>query len=150
MMNLYINDYITRTFSHPLRIYRNLHKNGFSVQKYVRNKRGYRVKTVHPILLISSVSSKVYETGRQKVLREKSKNVHAYIICDNVRILGGEIISEDVDGLTEIFYNPYKNKGFIYADTKEQFVNEDWVLMYGGRAFVVNNTWLEKFILKKN
>ena len=150
MTNLYINDYITRTNSHPLRIYRNLHKNGFSIQKYVKNKKGYRVKAVHPILLLSSVSTKVYETGRQKVLREKSKNVHAFILCDNARLLGGEILPSDIDGLKEVYYNPYKYKCFVYSDTKENVVDVDWVLMYGGRAFVVNNAWIEKFILKKN
>lgn len=78
-------------------IYRNLHTGGFSV-KY----RGIVVERATDIVA-ENVTFKVNEIGRQRVIREKSKNVHAYVVCDKYKV-----VKSNVDNLQVITYNPYK------------------------------------------
>lgn len=87
---------------------------------------------------------RVSEKGRQRVLREKRKNVHAYIVCDNV--------VDRVDGLYTAYncyecgsvnYNPYINDSFIstqyYKNIKKPIYNADMVLLSissSGRPYI--------------
>lgn len=64
-------------FSKPERIYWNLHEKCWTIQWYVRGK-GYRVQGHMPYGWADRVTFKVYEAGRQRVLREQRKNVHAF------------------------------------------------------------------------
>ena len=81
-------------------IYRNLHTGGFSVK--------YRGKVVDRLFTITAegVTFKVNQLGRMRVIREKRKNVHAYVVCDKYYpyVYG----TEEVDKLGRISYNPYK------------------------------------------
>lgn len=58
-----------------LKVYYNLHKNIFSIQKYSGNVLAYARN-----LKLRNAQFKVSEVGRQKVLKEQRKNVHAYCI----------------------------------------------------------------------
>lgn len=62
-----------------VRVYRNLHKGCFSVQTY-ETGRGWRVRAHTTRIRLDDVEFKVMETGRQKVLKERKKNVHAFVI----------------------------------------------------------------------
>ena len=79
-------------------IYRNLHAKTFSVQ--------YKGKVIaHPINFIATMCEfRVSENGRQRVLSEKRKNVHARIACENWTEVNDISITED-NAL--IYYNPY-------------------------------------------
>ena len=57
-------------------IYWNLHKKCFSV-KYQGRVIAYANR-----ILAAHVEFRISEAGRQRVLREKRKNVHAYMVCD--------------------------------------------------------------------
>jgi hypothetical protein len=59
---------------------------------------------------LKDVEFRVRENGRQKVLREGKKNVHAFVI--------GTVIEqpENNDFPFEVTYNPYKNKSFMMED----------------------------------
>lgn len=65
---------LTRGF----RVYRNLHRRTFSIQGFVSAKRGWRVIGHGDNFLLRDVTFKVSEAGRQRVLREGRKNVHAF------------------------------------------------------------------------
>ena len=89
----------------PVAIYKNLHNGLFSVKQ-----RGLVVAHVASVTL-TSVTLKVSEAGRQRVLRDKQKNVHAYVVgmikdinkpCDNVG--------------ARLSYNPYKAGYFTWCD----------------------------------
>ena len=84
-------------------IYRNLHTGGFSV-KY----RGIVLERITDFLAVNAVF-KVSELGRQRVIKDKRKNVHAYIACDYYSTL--PCTSREI--LREITYNPYKGNTFI-------------------------------------
>ncbi len=48
---------------------------------------------------------RVYEAGRQRVIKRQKKNVHAFLLCQHYEVRH----SEGGDG---IFYNPYKQDCF--------------------------------------
>ena len=93
------------------RIYRNLHKQCFSIQKYDKSKRGYRLYAHEKEIFLPWAEFKVYEAGRQRVLLEGRKNVHAYIICESYSTKIPKLRS-----LTEVYYNPYSCESFLRKD----------------------------------
>jgi len=94
-------------------VYWNLHKDIFSIQS--REKENYGKVVAHKnSVVIGLPKFVVRQAGREKVLKNKSKNVHAFVVgnveYDTFFNLGkGRLIS----------YNPYKYKSFVFADTKE-------------------------------
>jgi ribosome maturation protein Sdo1 len=116
------------------RIYRNLHKGNFSIQGYVKHKKGYRVVDRVCSAILKNVTFRVYESGRQKVLEEQRKNVHAYVtpISYDVKV----IKNYDVSKLREIYYNPYKHETFVYKDTGEMVCGViDKVLLKNNKVY---------------
>lgn len=83
-------------------VYWNLHKKMFSVK--------YRGKVIghYRELYGLNCEFKVSESGRQRVLREKRKNVHAYVVCS---FLFTNPIGYCEVGVAK--YNPYTNKNFM-------------------------------------
>ena len=67
------------------RVYFNLHKKLLSIQAKV-NGSWKVIRHVNEIML-ADVKFKVYEKGRQRVLNEKRKNVHAFIVGNLVETL---------------------------------------------------------------
>lgn len=62
----------------PIRIYRNLHKNCWSIQ--FKTEKGWRVQRYCWDLVVSDPSYKVYLSGHRRMLNEGVRNVHAYIL----------------------------------------------------------------------
>lgn len=83
-------------------VYFNLHKKLWSVRH--KGKVLFHTNNLH----VDTPELKVSEAGRQRVLRDKAKNVHAGVNG----VLG--IPEELVDG-TQISYNPYKGGQFFHA-----------------------------------
>lgn len=103
-----------------VRVYFNLHKKLLSVQTKVNGV--WKVIRHTDSIALSDVTFKVSERGRQRVIKNKRKNVHAYI-CGTV---SDEPMNES--GMVPIIYNPYKFERFFdgtgYIDTAEKvFVN---------------------------
>jgi hypothetical protein len=85
-------------------IYRNLHTGGFSVKR-----RGHVIDRLkYQSLMAEDVTFKVNEAGRQRVIKDKKKNVHAFIVCDKYELYG----RESVDNARTITYNPYTSSSF--------------------------------------
>lgn len=83
--------------SKRVHVYRNLHMGGFSVKQgtvrfHTMNVSLYDIKFV------------VRESGRQRVIRERQKNVHAYV--------SGFLSEKIVDSDLLLWYNPYKVSQF--------------------------------------
>ena len=96
-------------------IYRNLHKNCWSAKS---SKTG--IVLFHSLeVLLKKAKFKVSEAGRQRVLKEKAKNVHAGVIG----IVCGVEADESI--FTErVRYNPYETETFIKACDKTQVTEE--------------------------
>ena len=102
----------------PVEVYRNLHKKCWSVRQ-----RG-KVKLHTDYICLQNAEFKVSQKGRERVLREQRKNVHAFIksfIVDAAEINkmedAMESYGQDVEW-TDVSYNPYKYSSFVTATEK--------------------------------
>ena len=82
-------------------VYRNLHKNCWSV-KCMKSKK---VIAHLDHIFLERCKLKVSEAGRQRVLKERRKNVHAMV----VGFIAKNIVATD----TLAYYNPYKVATFV-------------------------------------
>lgn len=94
-------------------VYFNLHKKVFSVKALEGPRKG-RVVAHLSELNLGNVTFKVSQAGRERVLREQRKNVHAGVVGE---WYGTE--PQPIDMGTPITYNPYLYSTFVKADTKE-------------------------------
>jgi hypothetical protein len=95
-------------------VYFNLHRKCFSIKALEGENKG-RVVAHRDAVLLFDCTFKVSEAGRQRVLRERKKNVHAGVVGiwaedsaftathDRVMMYG-----------TPITYNPYKYDSFVH------------------------------------
>lgn len=108
-------------------IYRNLH----TLDKFSIREKGGRVLTRLSDFVAYNVSFKVREGGREKVLQEKRKNVHAFVVTPEFYEIRLEVSS-----LPRISYNPYKSSSFM-CDEVPIFIARQ-VAFSGGRCFLVD------------
>ena len=97
-------------------VYFNLHRKMWSVKALEGPQKGRVIaRTFH--VALRDVKPRVSQKGRERVLREKRKNVHAGLV--------GQLVDwklPEYDRLlpeTEITYNPYKSGNFYYRQTPE-------------------------------
>ena len=112
-------------------VYRNLHKNCWSVRD---NKTGRVIDHVDDIHL-ENTTLVVRPAGREKVLREKRKNVHAFIkgtpsICSNGHYMCSYIFDR-------VVYNPYRYASFVLEDTEEPITQAKYIYLSNqGKVFM--------------
>jgi hypothetical protein len=99
-------------------VYYNLHKHTFSVT--------YDSKVIMhaDYVKLGDVEFRVRSGGNEKVRKEKSKNVHTFVIgtlldyceypCDNIPNPTSDKI---------VTYDPYKHNSFVYNDSEEPVYN---------------------------
>lgn len=109
-------------------IYRNLHTGGFSIKQ-----RG-RVIDRDNFFIAKNVTFKVNELGRQRVIKEKRKNVHAYSVCDKYTFASNKD-ADLVDRLSVVTYNPYV-AGYFTCDG-QKIENANTVLFCKGRCYLL-------------
>lgn len=95
-------------------IYRNLHKDCYSI----RGVKSRKVIGYSQFFLLNFCKFRVQEGGRQRVIKNKRKNVHAFI--------RGVILWDDEENVKrwmklestphKITYNPYKFSSFVDVD----------------------------------
>jgi hypothetical protein len=95
-------------------VYFNLHKRCFSIKALEGAMKG-RVIAHRDQALLSDAKFKVSEAGRQRVLKEKRKNVHAGVVGDWIDSSGdyATIDAVAING-SAITYNPYKYSTFVH------------------------------------
>lgn len=92
-----------------VRVYRNLHTGTLSMQAYIPEKKGWRVVGHPDHVQLSNVKFVVREAGRQRVLKEKRKNVHAWI--------EGDLVCKGLGTYQQIAkYNPYKYDSWVSGE----------------------------------
>ena len=117
-----------------LRVYRNLHTLNYSCQGKDLGDKGWRVKAHRNRLLLHDATFKVSEAGRERVLREKKKNVHAFIVGE---YRGNPMAAIDdlcaFTSIKPISYNPYAGGFFFDKTTGQEVVSAGvvWVLPQG-------------------
>ena len=94
--------------------YYNLHLKCFSIKALEGPKKGRVVAHSDKVLLFDG-TFKVSEAGRQRVLRERKKNVHAGVVGQWLGSLDDELtIDRIVYNGRPVTYNPYKYNTFVY------------------------------------
>ena len=107
-------------------VYRNLHKDCWSIKALEGNNKGrviYHAQTV----TLSNCTFKVSKAGRERVLRDKRKNVHAGVAGELIRV---NIPLSYMPQMTAVTYNPYKYESFVRKNNDFMPVhNASWVYM---------------------
>jgi hypothetical protein len=110
-------------------VYFNLHKKCFSIKALEGDRKG-RVVAHSNTVLLESCKFKVSEAGRQRVLREKRKNVHAGVTGVWIN---GDRVESHFEFLSmvgrQVTYNPYKYDSFIVKATEQSVDKADVVAM---------------------
>lgn len=107
-------------------IYFNLHKKCFSIKALEGANKG-RVIAHRDALVLYHAKFKVSEAGRQRVLKEQRKNVHAGV----VGIWYDEVDADKtlrVRDTTAVTYNPYKYDSFVTVDDQQR-IDEAWCVV---------------------
>lgn len=95
-------------------VYFNLHRKCFSIKALEGANKGRVVAHSDKVLLSDGVF-KVSEAGRQRVLRERKKNVHAGVVGQWVGSLDDELTIDRITTIGRpVTYNPYKYSTFVY------------------------------------
>ena len=113
---------------HKVEVYRNLHKHCWSI----RDTKTGRVVSHADSVYLKGTNLVVRPGGRAKVLRDKRKNVHAFIkgyIDNNIKPLSAT-------ELTQITYNPYKYESFVITNSEAPIYNSNNIYLDSdGKAF---------------
>lgn len=112
-------------------VYFNLHKRLFSVRAAEGENRG-KVIAHSPTVYLANAVFKVSEAGRQRVLREKRKNVHAGV----QGVLLGLSDEKDTSGVP-VTYNPYRFNTFVFSGSMEPVFAADRVTLSDRLAWVI-------------
>lgn len=108
-------------------IYRNLRTGGFSVRH-----KGIVIERIE-YGMAADVLFKVNEKGRQRVINEKQKNVHAFAIVDEYAKTSTTL---DVDTLPVITYNPYVSNKFTCNGEPIEFASS--VIFRNGKCYLAD------------
>lgn len=131
---------ITEIYGKHVRVYFNLHKKTWSI----KDKKTNRVLGWADFVPLKQCKFIVSEAGRQRVLREKKKNVHAYV--DG--IIGGEHFDKCEVYRSKFTYNPYKYDSFVTVgnggETARAVYGADMV--YLGRENKKPRQWMMNWI----
>ena len=108
-------------------VYYNLHNKIWSVKALEGPNKG-RVIGHHSMVILADCTFKVSEAGRQRVLREQRKNVHAGVVGTLVAT-NGQRGYFPYPQSTEVTYNPYKYETFVKKADKTPILKTKRVLM---------------------
>lgn len=117
-------------------VYYNLHKKCWSIKALEGENKNKVIHHANEVILFDA-KPKVSEAGRQRVLKEQSKNVHAGIV-GNLFSIDSKVFKTNDKDFKEITYNPYKYSTFVYKDNDDNpFKGSDVVYMANRRVFEV-------------
>jgi hypothetical protein len=108
-----------------VKVYYNLHKYCYSI------KKGKVIVAHAPYVYLNGVTTQINEKGRQRVIAEGKKNVHAYII--------GQFTHQsfNTEGFSQMVYNPFLYTSFIDGDTKGKVSKADKALCIDKKAYYI-------------
>jgi len=113
-----------------IRVYYNFRKKLFSVQEKVNGK--WKVVEHTNELFIRNAAFKVSEAGRQRVLKQKRKNVHAFILGERFPFIPKSFVYRD-----EVSYNPYNGPNFMVTAEKKPLDWAKYVTILNGKVIAL-------------
>jgi len=120
-------------------VYWNIRRGLWSIKDIEPGSTAYgKVIDRSPTVLLRDVQGKVSEAGRQRVLRERRKNVHAGIVGTLYDYRQANDIAKACWGVGDrITYNPYKYERFVHTVDESPFEGSDYALLTADRAVYV-------------
>ena len=112
-----------------IRIYRNLNNGRMSIQQ--KPERSWLVTGHVTDCIIRDVRFHISESGRQRVINDRRKNVHAW--GEGILIAQAE---PDIFAPVELAYDPYTNRSFIQRGTSHAIAACRYLVVRGNRVFV--------------
>lgn len=140
-------DLFSTTLEAPLKVflYFNLHKQCLSLRAMSGPNKG-RVIGYATEVVLENVELKVSQSGRERVLKEKAKNVHAglvgYLACATPWIskkpLGFQDLTDDEAevGFQCATYNPYKYDSFVLYPSERPVFKAQKCLVKGRSIYL--------------
>lgn len=130
-------------------VYYNIHKKTWSI-KALEGDNKNRVIGYANSLILTNCFPKISEAGRQRVLKEKVKNVHAGIvgileavdIHSTIKGFNGFEILSIPDNSIQIRYNPYEDGYFKTLDNKK-YLNSEFVYFTKNRTVFIYDGKIE-------
>lgn len=119
--------------------YRNLNKPEFFSCKATKGENKGKVACYSKIIVLGDVAFKVSEASRQRILKQKSRNVHAYVKGEFLDCYDG--IFKPDDSLICVTYNPYKADWFYHRDSGEvldKSVRSRYAILNGSNVYLSN------------
>ena len=116
-------------------VYFNIRKNKLSVKSREPLHYGKVINHVDTILL-DDCTFIVQKAGRNRVLKEKRKNVHAFVrgnICRKENLIKSA-------NCRVVKYNPYLYGSFVYEDSEEPVNKAELVAIVGKKIIAYNPT----------
>lgn len=114
-------------FLRGFKIYFNLHKKCFSILAWDLDKKGWRLYSHEDSIEVSNAKMKISEIGRQRVIKEKRKNVHAFVYAEKIKTT---CPTAKIKYNNRCSYNPYKHGFFYDALTEKPIMKLDKALMH--------------------
>ena len=113
-----------------IRVYYNFRKKTFSVQEKVNGS--WKVVEHTNEIFIRNATFKVSEVGRQRVLKNKRKNVHAFILGERFPFIPKSFVYRD-----EVFYNPYTGPNFMVVSENKPLDWAKYVTIINGKVIAL-------------
>jgi hypothetical protein len=122
-------------------VYYNLHKKVWSVKSLKTGRVIAHAKTVQ----LRDCTYKVSKRGRERVLAERRKNVHAGVVGTLIALdqLAGYSVAFDFDTSEIVTYNPYRYETFVVKHNETPVYHTDAVYMVAqnGKVAVHASIW---------
>lgn len=118
-------------------IYYNLHKHCLSMVAMEGPNKGRVID--HPAsVVLTDVKFVVQEGGRQRVLREKRKNVHAFVRGNLLASLPSTMF-QIVPGYLPATYNPYRYATFVDRQSEQPVLRSDAAIVNGKSIYYLED-----------
>lgn len=109
-----------------------LYKQCFSI----RDAKSKRILGYADQIVIHNVKFIVHQSGRMKVLKERKKNVHAYVKGQFRFCL--QDLDQKENFMHEAYYNPYKTYAFVDKETAEWIEHVDIARCVDRKVYYAN------------
>jgi hypothetical protein len=92
-------------------------------------------------ITLTDVQFQVSQSGREKVLREKKKNVHAFIIGTVANQDAHRLINDSLKGkrhnIVSVTYNPYLYSSFVVRDLERPIYTALFAVLNNGTRTIL-------------
>ena len=128
----------------PLKCYRNLNRRLGDEKDFWSVKQGNIVRFHCRCIFLKDVTFPVNEKVRQRVIANKRKEVHAFVMGFITQTGDAPLFDAYCKDKQEVTYNPYKNETFVCKDRKVISAAMFCLIKQGGMKVFASNILTEQ------